>query len=323
VPLLARHTVLETRSVATARDDTSMFRGFIDYQSTGPQNAFHLRIAAVGCEEMKFTYVSSSGHELTLIDDDQITLLAPRRGGLATDNGGFHLDAPAGCMIVPRRGRRRTRVGPEFEGLAVLFPANRLRQRAIANPADGRALAARLGDGGALAGPQAALLGETLSFLAGQFDAADTLATSGRALRSVAALLSDMLLDCFQAGTEPAAGKVPRMPGPAQVRRAEEAIRARLGEDFSVRALAAELGIGTRALELAFLRHRGITPREALAHSRLDAAHSRLRSAGPAETVTSIAMACGVTHLGRFAARYRERFGELPSDTLQHARRHQ
>jgi transcriptional regulator GlxA family with amidase domain len=93
-------------------------------------------------------------------------------------------------------------------------------------------------------------------------------------------------------------------------------MRARLGEELTVPALAAELGIGTRALQLAFRAHRGVSPRDVIAGLRLDAAHARLRAATPADSVTRIALDCGITHLGRFAARYRERFGEAPSETL-------
>jgi hypothetical protein len=36
--------------------------------------------------------------------------------------------------------------------------------------------------------------------------------------------------------------------------------------------------------------------------------------------VTAIAMACGFTHMSRFALEYRQHFGERPSDTLRRAR---
>ncbi len=44
----------------------------------------------------------------------------------------------------------------------------------------------------------------------------------------------------------------------------------------------------------------------------------RLLQAGRTETVSSIAMDCGFAQLGRFASEYRQRFGELPSQTLAH-----
>jgi transcriptional regulator GlxA family with amidase domain len=58
-----------------------------------------------------------------------------------------------------------------------------------------------------------------------------------------------------------------------------------------------------------------------LQNLRLDATHRELLAAEPGErTVTDVAFARGISHLGRFAGAYRERFGECPSETL--GRRH-
>ncbi|MNR39034.1 HTH-type transcriptional activator RhaS [compost metagenome] len=47
---------------------------------------------------------------------------------------------------------------------------------------------------------------------------------------------------------------------------------------------------------------------------RLDAARAQLRR-GDAHSIAEVALRCGFAHLGRFSAYYRERFGELPSET--------
>ena len=55
---------------------------------------------------------------------------------------------------------------------------------------------------------------------------------------------------------------------------------------------------------------------------RLDEARELLRSARPGTTVSSLAMDCGFTHLGRFSAAYSEAFGETPVETLRHTQSH-
>ena len=51
----------------------------------------------------------------------------------------------------------------------------------------------------------------------------------------------------------------------------------------------------------------------------MELARARLGS-GAATAVTEVALACGFEHLGRFSTRYRDRFGESPSETLRRAR---
>src|SRR6185295_650419 len=53
----------------------------------------------------------------------------------------------------------------------------------------------------------------------------------------------------------------------------------------------------------------------------LERVRRELLRASPEATTTEIAMRCGIGHLGRFAAAYRERYGETPSTTLEGRRR--
>jgi transcriptional regulator GlxA family with amidase domain len=79
------------------------------------------------------------------------------------------------------------------------------------------------------------------------------------------------------------------------------------------------MGCSARSLQAAFKAAGAAPVREALASARLDGARAALMAAGPGDSVASIAAAAGVSQLGRFAARYRARFGESPSATLARA----
>ena len=65
-----------------------------------------------------------------------------------------------------------------------------------------------------------------------------------------------------------------------------------------------------------FQEHRDTTPMNALRALRLDAARQRLLD-GACANVTEAALAVGFGHLGRFSKYYKERFGELPRQTLR------
>jgi transcriptional regulator GlxA family with amidase domain len=76
-------------------------------------------------------------------------------------------------------------------------------------------------------------------------------------------------------------------------------------------------GASVRSLCLAFRAHYNCSPMDFVRQVRLDAARAALQSAAPGAQVTDIALACGFGHLGRFAAVYRECYGESPQQTLR------
>lgn len=74
-----------------------------------------------------------------------------------------------------------------------------------------------------------------------------------------------------------------------------------------------------RALSKGFERHLGTTPLRYMIDLRLDRARADLLAASDRDAVTQVALRWGFAHGGQFAARYRARFGERPSDTLRTA----
>lgn len=104
---------------------------------------------------------------------------------------------------------------------------------------------------------------------------------------------------------------------PAHVRRAREYIDAHLGEPLSLAELADATGVSARTLQNGFQRFLNQTPTEYIREQRLQRAHLELRRADPAAArVTDILFDLGISNPGRFAQIYRQRYGCLPSDTL-------
>lgn len=105
---------------------------------------------------------------------------------------------------------------------------------------------------------------------------------------------------------------------PGTVRRAQEIMHDRAAEPLSVRDVARMTGLSTRGLQAAFRHHLDLTPMEYLRRVRLERAHADLMTADPAvTTVAHLAHRWGFTHVGRFAARYRARYGSSPSSALR------
>lgn len=98
-------------------------------------------------------------------------------------------------------------------------------------------------------------------------------------------------------------------------------LNQRLDEPVGLDELAAVAGVRPRTLEMHFKAHLGVTPLGWVRKTRLARARQQLLTAHGDASVTHIANSNGFAELGRFAARYRREFGELPSDTLKAARK--
>ncbi len=103
--------------------------------------------------------------------------------------------------------------------------------------------------------------------------------------------------------------------GPRPVHRVVSALEADPARPWTAADMAEIAGVSVRRLQQAFHDHLGTSPMSHLRAVRLQHVREDL-SQGRGETVSDVALSWGFTHLGRFSADYRRRFGELPSRTL-------
>ena len=114
-------------------------------------------------------------------------------------------------------------------------------------------------------------------------------------------------------------GRDPGWSAPATVRRAVEFMDANAGRAITLTDVAQAAGVSARAVQIAFRRHRGMTPMAYLRRVRLEHAHRELETTDPRAGVTVAAVAArhGFGHAARFAQFYRATYGVLPSETLR------
>ena len=110
--------------------------------------------------------------------------------------------------------------------------------------------------------------------------------------------------------------------GLQRIERLERWLDVHLGEDITLDRLCAVSGVGWRALQKLMMARYGQSPLEWVNARRLAAARARLLEGPSGFAISSVALDCGFTHLGRFSAAYRRAHGELPSATLAAARSH-
>ena len=105
-------------------------------------------------------------------------------------------------------------------------------------------------------------------------------------------------------------------PVPGAISRSVAFMEEHLGQPLTVAQIAGAARMSPRGLQAAYRRGMDTTPMAHLRALRLEAAHADLLAADPAtSTVGDIAARWGFTHLGRFAAAYRDRYGRKPGTT--------
>jgi AraC-like DNA-binding protein len=102
---------------------------------------------------------------------------------------------------------------------------------------------------------------------------------------------------------------------PANVKRAEEFMRANAREPLTIEAIANAGGV--RALQLAFRSFRGTTPMASLQRIRLEAARVEILRFDRAESLARIAAEHGFSNPSRFARLFQRTYGAYPSEVLR------
>lgn len=281
-----------------------------------------LQSAGVDLGDIRISVARSTGHRISLVDDRHVTVLIPFRRRISVSSGRRSLQAVRGGIIVTDTGSRATEVAENYLGGVIKIPKLGLVGRSGGIGPSGRRSAPPDLSGETHKSAELAALRRYALYLFGELEHSDVLLRNDRALANSTTLLIELtsiavlhLGDPFEERARYPAGSL------RQVQQAEQLMRARLNEAISVADIADSLDISTRALQLAFQRHRQVTPWQFLDSLRLEEIRRRLTLATASESVTKIAFECGVGHLSRFASRYRQRFAETPSATLREALR--
>jgi AraC-like DNA-binding protein len=169
-------------------------------------------------------------------------------------------------------------------------------------------------------GPEMQRLQRILLFLADQLDGAEA-KIPDQVLAEYEQLVMVSFLAANRHNHSHLLDRVPRAPGPWQVRLVEEYIEANWQAPLDIETLAAVTGGSTRSIFKAFKEARGVSPMAFVKRVRLENARRALQRLDENTSVIDVASQCGFLNPGHFARDYRIAFGELPSETLRQSRR--
>jgi AraC-like DNA-binding protein len=148
--------------------------------------------------------------------------------------------------------------------------------------------------------------------------AAPAQVADGRVGANLQELIAAQLLADWADRADIELGQPKPLDAPGYVRRAVRYIDENAHELPTVSEVAFSAGVSVRALAGAFRRYLDTSPRDYLREQRLQGVRRDLL-AHRSTTVVEAAGAWGYINMGVFAAAYRNRFGENPSETLKRA----
>ena len=294
------------------------------YEPLRTRREFLHRSATVRVGGMRLVASASTPVSMVAGDSAEATLLVPLHGWSTSviENREYRWQGGGSAMFLPGTGR--TGASGVRSVLAITFDPLRLQATAGAmlGPRGHGTLdlglhAPRVIPLDAAQSPAAAILKHVLPLIDlgdGRDDTLRMLGIDDMLYRIMAVMLAPATLAA-------AFTRSPASPTAAAISRVTEYIVAHLHEPISLSDLERVSGLSVRTLQVAFRKVYNCSPREWMRRRRLLLARDRLRAAGRHDTVAAIALACGFTRPGSFAAAYAQRFGESPAATLARGRR--
>jgi AraC-like DNA-binding protein len=309
-------------SVTSAFSEPSSYRmamrigGFIDFAVThhGP---FQARLTQVALDHLHLIVVKEYLPRIAFISvpQDQVLISLSLGGGSPLLWGGARAEA-ANLITLGPGARVHTRTeGPSRWG-AIWFPINDFVRYSRALTGEALTLPGFV----CLWRPPAMANRLLRRLLADVMRAAQRhpeVLTAVEAAHGLDQQLIHALIECLSG--QPANGNVPERTRRHELMdRFEGLLTTEFLDDRSVAAISEVLGVSDRFLRQCCADQLGMNPLSYIKFRRLQLVHCALRRADPETlSVSEAAQRQGFRHLGRFAADYRDLFGEQPSVTLR------
>lgn len=260
-----------------------------------------------------------SGMSVTLSGGpDAYALYLPSSGKMAVDIGDQRLESEPGKGLISNMSsferlilhEQRSHIGIAFDKSAMTRQLSELLDAPVVTELE----FANTIDLSTAKGLRIAALGQLIwgSLTADDADQSSSLFTENLLQAMMIGLLEAVPNNYSMRLMKPVSPAVPK-----RLKRAMDYMHANAGANIGIADIAREAGTSLRALQAAFQQFKDTTPLNYLRTIRLQGARRALKDPACSRSVAEIARDWGFSHMGRFAALYRQSFGEMPSGTAR------
>lgn len=318
---LARYAVLGTTSLEEARD--AVTRVYLDHELTAPGDRLQMTLNATSDRLFTLGYLTYQSCAKLIMppteDCYHVNLTVGGRTDASRTDGGRETTRArtSGIVLLPDQ-ENTVRWSPDAEQLILKIPRLSLETHLgehLNHPVNE---VVDFDFGIDLTTAAGSTLLSSVEFFARELDRPGGLADMPIAREQLEAFIMTQLLHTarHQFSDELVAPEGPVRNG--RLGPVIEYMEQHADEPLSPPELARVGCMSVRTLHATFQQELGESPMSYLRRVRLDHVRAELMRCDPAMTrVTDVALRWGFLHQSRFAQQYRERFGELPSETLR------
>jgi AraC-like DNA-binding protein len=289
----------------------------IDYHGAKEDFGFDMSSGTFGDVRLMRWSISSMSHTRPA-DESEVHINFPIEGELSGQSGSHRIESSRlgkGFSLRPDEGFACSVAFAR--GITLRAPTDALLQRAelLTGKHYGRSLLEGMNRDIDLGSSVAAILAKTMKTAMVETANLDAASMGGVAAAGYEDLLLNLAVAVLFSRVAKDLGHAPPDCGAAVISRVREHIHAHASEVIEMAVVAKQFDISMRAMQENFKRYYGFSPRDYLIECRLDRAHQSLLLADGARSIFDVAMDCGFTDHKHFSAKYRDKYGESPSET--------
>lgn len=321
-PALEHRCILDTDDAMVARQQLPkiLATDHLDLEPTGDR-AFHAVVYGIRTRDISLLYLDLSAAVLDIArHGDQYGVYMQMSGSTDWEVNGRRLTGSATHAVVANPGDH-LRGEPGIDSTLLVLSFGSARLGAYVSRLLGREVHEniRFASGFDLTAEAASRWHSAIQLLTTELFYSGSLLHQGVGVGPVEDLLVSTLLYVQSSTLHEDLIARPHPVARRTVRAAIDYIDGHLAERICIADVVAAAGVSERSLQQGFREELRTTPSAYIRNARLDRVHDTLADSLPTDgvTVSDVALRWGFTHLSNFAAAYRSRFGEAPSQTLR------
>ena len=280
----------------------------VDFEPTDGKD-YVSKVAAFAARDLVIAAQSSSAYRLNVKQTNGWRLIVPLSGRGLVHNEGTKFDsAPSHALLLPPAPREVVRT----EGAELIIQIDSQRLELTRGAMAGEQEGGKVENSPHVIDLNALNRAKSLFSICNIIDSINADKVTGEVLG-----IDDLMYRWIALALRPVSSKEKRFVKLSKIDFVCDLIRSATERPLTLTEMEQFTGLSARSLQYAFQARFGCSPMQWQRNERLIAARDQLLREGSNASITSISYAFGFASPSAFASKYKEKFGESPTETLR------